>query len=54
VQFVLGHLPERYLKIFEDAPYRDFAWGARLQLLRHQPIPPPPALAELSLARVPF
>lgn len=54
VQFVLEHLPERHLKIFGDAPYRDFAWSARLQLLRHQPIPPPPALTELSLARVPF
>jgi hypothetical protein len=53
-QFVLGYLPERYLKFFEDKPYRDFAWSARLQLLRHQPIPSAPALTELSLARVPI
>jgi hypothetical protein len=54
VQFVFGHLPERYLKILEDKPYRDFAWSGRLQLLRHRPIPPPAPLTELSLARVPF
>jgi hypothetical protein len=54
LQYVLGHMPERYLKIFEDKPYRDFAWSARFQLLRHQPIPPPPTLTELSLARVPI
>jgi hypothetical protein len=54
IQFVLERLPEQYLKIFEDKPYQDFAWRERLQLLRHRPIPPPPALTELSLARVPF
>jgi hypothetical protein len=54
LQFVLGHLPERYLKIFEVRPYRDFAWSARLKLFRRQAVPSAPVLRELPLARAPF
>jgi hypothetical protein len=54
LQFILDHLPERYLRIFRDKPYRDFSWSALLQRQRGLADKATSAIGELSLARLPF
>lgn len=56
LQAVLERLPNRYLKIFNDKPYCDFAWSARLKIAPNsdQKRKTPSISRDLSLARVPF
>jgi hypothetical protein len=56
LQFILEHLPDGYLKIFEHKPYSDFNWSSRLK----KTVSPQPEMVisavnqELPLARVSF
>lgn len=54
LQFVLEHLPERYLRIFQNRPYCDFSWSAPLRRQPGMAVRTTPAVGELSLARLPF
>jgi hypothetical protein len=54
LQFILEHLPERYLRIFQKKPYCDFRWSTCLKS-PHQPATKlSSATGELSLARLTF
>jgi hypothetical protein len=53
-QFIVEHLPERYLRIFRDKPYCDFNWSAPLRRQTRLADKAASAIGELSLARLPF
>lgn len=55
-QFILEHLPEHYLKIFESSPYRDLPWSAPFKKTSNQGIKWNPLVVnqQLPLARAPF
>jgi hypothetical protein len=50
LQFVLEHLPERYLRIFRDKPYTDFSWS---EFLRRQPKLTDKATSAIANCRLP-